>query len=227
MALVISLALAGGTLVATAMARRKPGPPHIVDALINGKPKQATLLPPATQQALTRVQELAQDLFGDTRQQYQQTLSTTAAVDSEQRAETVSRILCCNGVSETELLRYAAAAEAKQSHPVARAIIQTAADQGLALPLLKDAEYKVGYGLKAETAGRTTVVGSLRLMTLEGFAVPPELIEQQAESHAQGHSLVLVALDGEVVGAIELQPTIWLRSSLWREHWVNYPRSLH
>jgi len=121
---------------------------------------------------------------------------------------TVSRIFCCNGVNEADILRYAAAAEAKQSHPIARAILQAAHDHQLDLPLLVDAEYKVGYGLKAQAAGRTTVVGSLRLMTLEGFALPPELIDQQAASHALGHSLVLVAIDGEVVGAIELQPTI-------------------
>lgn len=48
----------------------------------------------------------------------------------------------------------------------------------------------------------------LRLMTMEGFVMPPELFDQQTASHALGHSLVLVALDGEVAGAIELQPTI-------------------
>ncbi len=121
---------------------------------------------------------------------------------------TVSRILCCNGVSETELLRYAAAAEAKQSHPIARAILQAAHDDQLDLPLLEDAEYRVGYGVKVQAAGRTALVGSVRLMTLEGFVVPADLIEQQAASHALGHSLVLVALDGTVAGAIELQPTI-------------------
>ncbi|MEZ4713381.1 MAG: heavy metal translocating P-type ATPase [Caldilineaceae bacterium] len=121
---------------------------------------------------------------------------------------TVSRIRCYNGVAEPEILRYAAAAEAKQSHPIARAILQTAQEHGLDLPLLEDAQYKVGYGLKTQIEGRTTRVGSVRFMTLEGMAVPPEVVTQQAESHAQGHSLVLVALDGEVVGAVELQPTI-------------------
>lgn len=121
---------------------------------------------------------------------------------------TVSRLIRCSGISEAELLRYAAAAEAKQSHPIARAILQAAHDAHLDLPQLEDAEYKMGYGIKVQTAGRMALVGSVRFMTLEGFAVPPALIEQQAASHAQGHSLVLVALDGAVVGAIELQPTI-------------------
>lgn len=44
---------------------------------------------------------------------------------------TVSRIFCCNGVSEADILRYAAAAEAKQSHPIARAILQATHDYQL------------------------------------------------------------------------------------------------
>ncbi|MCB0061537.1 MAG: heavy metal translocating P-type ATPase [Caldilineaceae bacterium] len=121
---------------------------------------------------------------------------------------TVSRIYCYNGVSEPEILRYAAAAEAKQSHPIARAIVQAAREHGLDLPRLEDAHYKVGYGLKTQIAGRATRIGSVRFMTAEGIAVPPEVITQQLASHAQGHSLVLLALEGEVVGAIELAPTI-------------------
>lgn len=145
---------------------------------------------------------------------------------------TLIRIIGYNGYDhesgERDLLRYAAAAEAKQSHPIALAILQAAAEQGLALPPLADAQYKVGYGLKTEIDSHIIWVGSFRFMTMEGIAVPPELIALQAESQIQGHSLVLVALSDKVVeaeisnvevtnakvtsakviGAIELQPTI-------------------
>ena len=121
---------------------------------------------------------------------------------------TVSQIICCNGLSETALLRYAAAAEVKQSHPIARAILQAAAEHELELPPLTDAQYKVGYGLKTQIDGHTICIGSFRFMTMEGINIPPEIAAQQAESHAQGHSLVLVAVDNEMAGAIELVPTI-------------------
>ena len=121
---------------------------------------------------------------------------------------TVSQIICCNGLSETALLRYAAAAEAKQSHPIARAILQAAAEHGLELPTLTDAEYKVGYGLKTQIDGHTIRIGSVRFMTMEGINIPLEITAQQAESHTQGHSLVLVTVDNEMAGAIELVPTI-------------------
>ncbi|MEZ4662622.1 MAG: HAD family hydrolase [Caldilineaceae bacterium] len=121
---------------------------------------------------------------------------------------TVSRIHCYNGVAEPEILRYAAAAEAKQSHPIARAIVQTAREHGLDLPRLEDAHYKVGYGLKTQIEGCTTRIGSVRFMTLEG-------IRSHRRSPRNGRRAMRLAipwcwwrLKMEVVGAIELQPTI-------------------
>ncbi|MEZ4734812.1 MAG: HAD family hydrolase [Caldilineaceae bacterium] len=114
---------------------------------------------------------------------------------------TVSQVFCYNGLMQQDLLRYAAAAEAKQSHPVARAILQAASDHSLALPPLENVDYKIGYGLKTRVAGATVCVGSVRFMQMEGFALSPTVAEQQAASHAAGNSLVLVALEGEIVGA--------------------------
>jgi Cu2+-exporting ATPase len=130
----------------------------------------------------------------------------TGTLTSEQ--PTVSQFFCYNGLVQQDLLRYAAAAEAKQSHPIARAILQAAADHSLTLPPLEEAHYKVGYGLKTRIEGVMVCVGSVRFMQMEGIAVPLTIIEQQAASHAIGNSLVLVALNNEIVGALELTPTI-------------------
>jgi len=121
---------------------------------------------------------------------------------------TVRGITCCNGYTETMVLRYAAAAEAKQSHPIAHAILQAAADRELEIPALEEVEYKVGYGLKVRIEGSVTWIGSARFMEMEGINIPSEIMIQSAESQARGDSLVLVALDQELAGAIELQPTI-------------------
>jgi Cu2+-exporting ATPase len=121
---------------------------------------------------------------------------------------TVSRLFCYNGLPQQDLLCYAAAAEAKQSHPIARAILQAASDHSLALPPLEDAHYRVGYGLKTRINGLTVCVGSLRFMQMEGIALPPAAIEQQMVSQAAGNSFVLVAVAEEIVGALELTPTI-------------------
>lgn len=120
----------------------------------------------------------------------------------------VAQIHCCNGASAATLLAYAAALEDRQSHPIARAIVDAAQAQGLPLPAINDARYEVGYGLKAWIDGQLIRIGSDRFMALENIAVPAEVAALQTTAHHQGHSLVLVALDDQLAGVIELEPTI-------------------
>ena len=120
----------------------------------------------------------------------------------------VGRIYSREGLSEVDLLTYAAAAEHRQTHPIARAILAEVDARGLSLPSIDDAHYEVGYGIKVRLHGRTVRVGSDRFMGMEGIDVPADIRQLQAECHAQGHSLVMVALDDGFAGAIELYPTI-------------------
>lgn len=53
----------------------------------------------------------------------------------------------CHTLSEQEVLRLAAAAEHRQTHPIAQAILLAAAEQALTIPPVEDARYEVGYGL--------------------------------------------------------------------------------
>lgn len=111
-------------------------------------------------------------------------------------------------VGSTEVLTYAAAVEQRQAHPIARAILAAAEAGNLALPKIDDTRYEVGYGLSAGIDDKLIRVGSDRFMTLEEIALPAAVQELQANCHAQGHSLVMVAVDDQLVGAIELEPTI-------------------
>ena len=120
----------------------------------------------------------------------------------------VGRIHTLEGIDEEELLRYAAATESGQTHPIAKAILGAAYEKKLTLPSIKDAAYKVGYGIQVELSDRTVHVGSHRFMRLEKVEIPPPLLDIQASCHEQGHSLVMVAFDRQIVGAIELHATI-------------------
>ncbi|MGB0847835.1 MAG: heavy metal translocating P-type ATPase [Thiolinea sp.] len=106
------------------------------------------------------------------------------------------------------LLTYAAAAEHKQTHPVARAIIAAAKEKKLQLPPMDEASYQVGYGIKAKINGHWVRVGSDRFMKAENIAIPTHIKAQQARSHEQGHTLIMVAIDNELSGALSLYPTI-------------------
>lgn len=120
----------------------------------------------------------------------------------------VTQVHTFTALDAATVLRYAAAVEQRQSHPIARAILATAQAQGLALPTIDDTRYEMGYGLRAGIDGRLIRVGSDRFMALEQIALSPDVEALQATSHAQGHSVVMVAVDEQLVGAIELEPTI-------------------
>lgn len=120
----------------------------------------------------------------------------------------VTQVHIFTDVDASTVLRYAAAVEQRQSHPIARAILAAAQERGLTLPAIDDSRYEMGYGLRAAIAGQVIRVGSDRFMTIEQIALPPAVQALQESCHAQGHSLVMVALAEQLVGAIELEPTI-------------------
>jgi Cu2+-exporting ATPase len=109
---------------------------------------------------------------------------------------------------EDALLTFAAAAEHRQTHPIALAITAEAAARGLPLLDVSNARYEVGYGIKVELEGRTIQVGSDRFMHLSKIEIPDSILAQRAASHARGNSFIMVAVDGELAGGIDLQPTV-------------------
>jgi heavy metal translocating P-type ATPase len=113
-----------------------------------------------------------------------------------------------NGLSENDLLTYAATAEYRQTHPIARAILQEAARRGLHLPEIDEAQYDIGYGIKVSVSSHWIRIGSAQFMELEGIAIPLTIAARQADAHAQGYSLVYLAVDDHLGGAMELHPTI-------------------
>ena len=110
--------------------------------------------------------------------------------------------------SEDELLRLTAAAEYKQTHPIAKAILKEAKKRELSLPDIDLAQYEVGYGLKVWIEERLVQVGSVRFMEMSGIAMAEEYQQIQDVAHEEGYSLVYVAIDHQFAGAIELRPTI-------------------
>jgi len=114
----------------------------------------------------------------------------------------------CAHFSEDQLLAYAAAAEQRQSHPIARAIMAAAAQRQLTLPLVDQASIQVGFGLSVLVDGHTVHIGSTRFMTQVEVVIPATLAPIQEHCQQCGHSLVFVALDGQLVGALELQAAL-------------------
>ena len=114
----------------------------------------------------------------------------------------------CSGYDENSVLTLAAAAEYKQTHPVARAILNAAQQRNLVLPEIDEAAYQVGYGLTVQIEDKLVRVGSIRFIENEGISIPTQVREVQTACHAQGHSLIFVAANDQLVGVLELLPSM-------------------
>ena len=120
----------------------------------------------------------------------------------------VGKIILCDEFSEDEILTYAASAEHRFTHPIARAIIQKAKERCLHLPEIQGANYKISYGITVSLDNKTIKVGSIRFMNMEGIVLPSKMEEAIARSHEEGHSLIMVAINEQLKGAIEIQPQV-------------------
>jgi Cu2+-exporting ATPase len=120
----------------------------------------------------------------------------------------VGRVIACNDHDPQAILRYAAAAEAKFAHPIAKAILHAYEATGQALPPIEDSRYHVGYGITVHLEGHAIRVGSARFMDLETITIPPEVHAALDEAHREGNTLVMVAVDDALGGAIELQASV-------------------
>jgi Cu2+-exporting ATPase len=133
-------------------------------------------------------------------------LDKTGTLTQEQPQLTAIHL--CSPISEAQLLAYAAAAEQRQSHPIARAILAAAIQRQLPLPPVDQASFQVGFGLEVVVDEHTVQIGSRRFMAQTGITIPAMLAPIQADCQQRGHSLVLVALDGELAGALELRAAL-------------------
>lgn len=113
-----------------------------------------------------------------------------------------------NNYTEQEVLRYAAAAETKQNHPIAKAILQRADDENLELPDIEEAAYKLGYGLTVGIEGHIVRIGSVRFLEQEDIHISDDIRAAQTLCQNQGSPMIAVAIDDTAVGAIELAAAI-------------------
>ena len=104
-------------------------------------------------------------------------------------------------VSESELLRLAAAADRRSAHPLAEAVVEYAARQNIAVPEADAYEQLRGRGVKATVSGKAVLVGNPALLRENGVA-----LFDAAETG--GETPVHVAVDGKLAGIIFIADTL-------------------
>ncbi|MBG9767518.1 copper-exporting P-type ATPase CopA [Bacillus vallismortis] len=109
--------------------------------------------------------------------------------------------------AETDLLRFAAAAETGSEHPLGEAIVAGVKEKGLEIPKLTSFEAKIGAGILAEAGGKTILVGTRKLMESEKIE-HGAFLSQMEELEAEGKTVMLVSIDGEPAGLVAVADTI-------------------
>ncbi|MDG3072858.1 copper-exporting P-type ATPase CopA [Bacillus halotolerans] len=112
-----------------------------------------------------------------------------------------------DGFEETELLRFAAAAETGSEHPLGEAIVAGVKDKGLEIPKLTHFVAKVGAGISAEAGGKTILVGTRRLMESERIE-HEAFLPRMEELEGEGKTVMLVSIDGAAAGLVAVADTI-------------------
>ena len=113
-----------------------------------------------------------------------------------------------NGVDEKEVLYWAAIAEKRSEHPLARAVTEKAESLGLSIPHPESFENFRGRGVKAQWNSKTTMSGSSEFLKSEGIEIPEPVREWLRVKESEGKTSLLVTLDHRLVGVISIADTL-------------------
>ena len=119
----------------------------------------------------------------------------------------VTDILPAEGVDESELLRMAYYLEKRSEHPLARAILKKAMENGLKAEEVSDFEALPGNGLKAVWKGCRISGGNYQFISRQ--AEVPDHVKLLAEQLAeQGKTPLFFSRDGRMIGIIAVADTM-------------------
>ncbi len=111
------------------------------------------------------------------------------------------------GFGRAEVLALVSAVEAKSEHPIARAIVEAAGNEGITLPTVSDFASTTGFGVKAVADGRTVEIGADRYMTHLGLDVSP-FAETAQRLGSEGKSPLYAAIGGRLAAIIAVADPI-------------------
>jgi Cu+-exporting ATPase len=105
-------------------------------------------------------------------------------------------------VSPNELLQVAATAEQKSEHLLARLVLDGAAALSVVPGPVEEFQAHPGGGVRAVSNGRVLVVGTRRFLQEQGVRVDDAIVAILDRLDEAGQTSLLVARDGQVLGAI-------------------------
>jgi len=113
-----------------------------------------------------------------------------------------------DGTDEKEVLYWAAVAEKRSEHPLGKAVLQKAEEEGFNIPHPESFQDSRGKGVKATFDSRNILVGRPEMLAEEGIEISERVKELLKEEESYGMTSLLVSLDSRVMGCISISDTL-------------------
>jgi len=120
----------------------------------------------------------------------------------------VVEIKVLDGMDEKEVLYWAALAEKRSEHPLARAIQERAEETGLHIPHPESFENFRGKGVRVQWDSKRIMVGSSEMLKGEGIEIPESVKELLKSKESQGMTSLLIRLDNRLLGILSIADTL-------------------
>jgi len=117
------------------------------------------------------------------------------------KPEVVSRI-AANTISERDLLQIAASVESQSEHPLARAIVEAAEKEKIALRNVIDFQSTTGGGVSGNLDGKAILIGKEKFLAESNVRFPEELTKEAHRLQQKAETTVWLAINGDAAGVL-------------------------
>ena len=120
----------------------------------------------------------------------------------------LTRLIARGSFEADEVLGLAASVERQSEHPLARALLDAAQSRRLMLEDAKNFEAEIGGGISGEVGGHRVWVGNRSFLAAKDARELASLDADAGALQTDGHTVIFVALDGELAGILAVSDPI-------------------
>jgi P-type Cu+ transporter len=117
-------------------------------------------------------------------------------------------VISIDGHPRQQLLTFAAALERPSEHPLARAVLAAAMEQGITVPAVSHFRALAGAGVQGEVDGHAVALGNLRLLSNAGLQLEAAALAQADALRKGGATVMFLTVDGALAGLLAVADRI-------------------
>ncbi|RUM27848.1 MAG: heavy metal translocating P-type ATPase [Aquifex sp.] len=118
----------------------------------------------------------------------------------------ISKII--NSIDKKEFLKIVASVEGYSEHSLAKAVVDYAVENGIHPESVQDFKAFPGKGIYARFEGKEIFIGNIDFLREKEVKLKEEILRKSEEVLSKGNTVIFVAVDRELVGAIALSDKI-------------------